>query len=119
MNLDGFEAKGEGRGASNGCPGAAPVAQPEEEGGRTGDDSWAHNQTGDSKNAPNVLLQNSTSTAPIDAPIFVREKKETYSKFIFGKILHNSKYFELKICQYESYSNLSEFYRRPNGLGKN
>jgi hypothetical protein len=44
VNLDGFEAKGECRRPSNGCPGAAPVAQPEEEGGRTGDDRWARGQ---------------------------------------------------------------------------
>jgi hypothetical protein len=74
--------------------------------------------TGDSKNAPTVLLQNSTSTAPIDTPIFVREEKDTYSKFCFGKILQNSTEFELKICQYESVSNLSEFYRRPKNWGK-
>jgi hypothetical protein len=116
VNLDGFEAKGEGRRVSHGCPRAPPVAQLEEEGGSTGDDSWACNQTRDNKNAPTVLLQNSTSTAAIDTPIFLRE--DTYSKFRFGKILHNSTEFELKICQYESVSKLSEFYRRPKDREK-
>jgi hypothetical protein len=35
VNLDCFQAKREGRRPGNGCPGAAPVAQPEEEGGTT------------------------------------------------------------------------------------
>jgi hypothetical protein len=53
--------------------------------------------------------------SPIDASIFVREEKH---RFRFGKIPKNSTNFELKICQYESVSNLSEFYRRPKDWEK-